>query len=374
MSRFEKRIEQIQSPLRKRRRLASSQAWTALILTAALLVSVASAFCQDRNANGEVASDGVATLAGTMTHMIVFGPTGDFSPRNGMDYLNLANPKHAEFGVRSSYFRPKMEDGKLIAYFLTSTPDGFKKMIESIPQFEYIRTERLTQEMFDAYEKTPQESLPSPRMPEIEQSDWYQKLTGLQKRYVQWDESLFAYAYDPEDYDVGNDRDAFEQRWLEELAKPEPGHPGFNRVTPYMEAILGLAMIKSDKALQPLVKIAAEKVIKDNAHRHYATKALGMLGNPAAIPELIPLVYHFNMNTRLDAQVSLVRLTGQNFGNDAQAWGEWYMENRDKLGENLPEFDATPVDWTLGSNNSELRRWSDLKAQEEFDNRHFGEQ
>ncbi|MCL2004867.1 MAG: PDZ domain-containing protein [Planctomycetaceae bacterium] len=46
MSRFEKRIEQIQSPLRKHGRPASSQAWTASVLTAALLVGVTTAFCQ----------------------------------------------------------------------------------------------------------------------------------------------------------------------------------------------------------------------------------------------------------------------------------------------------------------------------------------
>ncbi|MCL2004693.1 MAG: hypothetical protein FWG73_00885, partial [Planctomycetaceae bacterium] len=318
------------------------------------------------------ADGGIATQAGVMTHMIVFGPKGDFNPRNARDYLNLTHPKHGEFGIHSGYFRPKVENGKLIAYFLTSTPDGYKNMVESIPQFEYIRTEKLTQEMFNAYEKTQQESLPGPRMLEIEQTDWYQKLTEPQKRYVQWDEDHFAYAYDPKNYDVGDDRAVFERRWLAELEKPEPGWAS-GSLGRYDEAILGLAMIKSDKALQPLVKIAAEKVVKDNAHRHYATKALGMLGNPAAIPELIPLVYHYNMNTRWEAQVSLVRLTGQNFGTDAQAWGEWYTENRDNFGENLLVFDATPVDWTFGSDNAELRHWSDPKVQEEFDNQRFGQ-
>jgi len=99
-----------------------------------------------------------------------------------------------------------------------------------------------------------------------------------------------------------------------------------------------------------------------------------MLGDPAAIPELIPLVYHFNMNTRWDAQVSLVRLTGQNFGADAKAWGEWYMANREKLGEDLLAFDATPVDWIFGSSDPELKRWSDPKVQEEYDRQQFGGQ
>jgi hypothetical protein len=242
-------------------------------------------------------------------------------------------------------------------------------LIEAIPQFEYIDTIRLTQEMFEAYERTAQESLPNARMLEIQATDWFTKLTEAQKRFVQWDEEQFGHVYDPMLHDVGNDRDAFERRWLADLERPEP--VGAN--SRYEEAIFGLATIKSDKALEPLVKIASERVIKDNRHRHYATQALGMLGNPAAIPELIPLVYHFNMNVRWQSQVSLVRLTGQNFGVDAAAWGEWYNANREKLGENLPEFAPTPVDWTFGSDNAELRHWSDLQVQAEFDSQRFGE-
>ena len=318
------------------------------------------------------ADGGYAVPEGGFTHMLVYGPKGDFVPKTPMDYLNISHPHYAEFRVHNGYFRTRVEEGKLMAYHLTTTPVEFRQLIESIPQFEYIKTERLTKEMFEAHEKTQQELLPSPRMSEIEQSEWYGKLTEPQKRYVQWDESQFAYAYDPKNYDVGDDRAAVETRWLEELAKPEPGWVS-GSLGRYDEAIIGLAMIKSDQALPPLVKIAAEKVVKDNAHRHYAVKALGMLGDPAAIPELIPLVYHFNMNTRWEAQISLVQLTGQNFGTDTQAWGEWYMENRDKLGENLPMFDAAPVDWTFGSNHSELRRWSDPKVQEESDRRQFGQ-
>jgi len=86
---------------------------------------------------------------------------------------------------------------------------------------------------------------------------------------------------------------------------------------------------------------------------------------------LIPLVYHFNFNTRWEAQVSLVRLTGQNFGGDAKAWGEWYTANRNELGKDLPEFDSAPVDWSCGSNDQELRRYCDPAVQEESDNRWF---
>jgi len=209
------------------------------------------------------------------------------------------------------------------------------------------------------------------RMLEISKSDWYGKLDEKQKKYVQWDENHFAYVYNLKNYDVGDDRDEFEKRWVDELDKPEPGHPGTGTLSRYDEAIIGLATITSDKALKPLLKIAAEQVIKDNAHRHFATKALGILGDPAAIPELIPLVYHFNFNTRWEAQVSLVRLTGQNFGSDVKAWGEWYAANQEELGQDLPKFDPTPVDWSCGNSDPQLQYYCSPAGREEIDARFF---
>jgi len=50
------------------------------------------------------------------------------------------------------------------------------------------------------------------------------------------------------------------------------------------------------------------------------------------------------------------------------------MANRATLGENLPAFDSTSVDWTFGSTNPEMRRWADPAVQEESDARQFGRQ
>jgi hypothetical protein len=55
-------------------------------------------------------------------------------------------------------------------------------------------------------------------------------------------------------------------------------------------------------------------------------RALGLIGDKAAVPDLIHLVYHGNVNTRWWAQISLVRITGQNFGGDWNAWGKWWNE------------------------------------------------
>ncbi|MGL6226959.1 MAG: M56 family metallopeptidase [Thermoguttaceae bacterium] len=351
----------------------------AVMLICVMLLTTTLVFCQEQKKETVEEQPaqrsqvpGVETQAGRMTHLIVFGPAGDFAPKNPMDYLNIVNPKLGEFGVHAGYFRSKPEDGKLIAYNLTSTPEEYKKLIDSVPQMKYIRTEPLTQEMFNKYEKTAQESLPSPHLAEVEKSDWFAKLNEDQKQYVRWEENQFAYANDPANYNVYGARDAFEKRWIATLEKPESGNPGFENLSPYDEAIFGLAILKSDKAAKLLTKIAAEKVVKDNAHRHFATKALGMLGDVSVIPELIPLLYHYNFNARWEAQIALVRLTGQNFGSDADAWGKWYNANRKKLGKDLPPFDPKPVDWSCGSDNKEIQWYCKPEVQKESDNQFFG--
>ena len=83
-------------------------------------------------------------------------------------------------------------------------------------------------------------------------------------------------------------------------------------------------IIKSKKAVDSLLKIAADRREKDNRDRWMATRALGIVGDESVVPELIHLVYHYNQNTRFWAQISLVRLTGKNFGRDWQKWGQWW--------------------------------------------------
>jgi hypothetical protein len=92
----------------------------------------------------------------------------------------------------------------------------------------------------------------------------------------------------------------------------------------YYQAIGTLAALRSQKAVQPLLAIAADRAEKDCRDRWMAIRALGIIGDKQVVPELIPLVYHGNVNTRWWAQISLVRLTGQNFGSDWREWANWY--------------------------------------------------
>jgi len=71
-----------------------------------------------------------------------------------------------------------------------------------------------------------------------------------------------------------------------------------------------------------------------------AVRALGLIGDKSVVPDLIHLVYYPNSNTRFWAQISLVRLTGKNFGTDWQAWGKWWDEQKGQ-----PAFSPEKVPW-----------------------------
>jgi hypothetical protein len=74
-----------------------------------------------------------------------------------------------------------------------------------------------------------------------------------------------------------------------------------------------------------------------------AIRGIGMIGEESDVPELIHLVYHGNTNTRWWSQISLVRLTGQNFGSDWKAWGKWWNERKGQ-----PPYKAEIVRWWSG--------------------------
>lgn len=111
----------------------------------------------------------------------------------------------------------------------------------------------------------------------------------------------------------------------------------------YFQAINTLGALRSTNALPALRAIAYDRADKNNRDRWMAIRALSLIGDRADVPELIRLVYHGNVNTRWWAQISLVRLTGQNFGKDWNAWGRWWN------GQNAqPPYQAEIIRWWNG--------------------------
>jgi hypothetical protein len=111
----------------------------------------------------------------------------------------------------------------------------------------------------------------------------------------------------------------------------------------YYQAINTLAALRSTNAMPRLREIAFDRADKNCRDRWMAIRALGLIGDRAAVPELIHLVYHGNQNTRWWAQITLVRLTGQNLGRDWNAWGKWWNQQGGQ-----PPFQPEVIRWWSG--------------------------
>lgn len=160
------------------------------------------------------------------------------------------------------------------------------------------------------------------------------KLNAEQRLVLEWTERAFRHFFDARSFDNWPEarRTALETSLLETL-KGEPNED-------YYRAIASLAALRSSRALAPLQAIAADRREKDNRDRWMAVRALGLLGDRKVVPDLVHLLYHFNANTRWSDQISLVRLTGVNFGKDWRAWGKWW---NDRQGQ--PAFKPELVPW-----------------------------
>jgi RNA polymerase sigma-70 factor (ECF subfamily) len=161
------------------------------------------------------------------------------------------------------------------------------------------------------------------------------RLNQEQRGMVEWTDAQFDRFFDARNFKDWSDE---ERADLE--AKALAALAGVHNQE-YYQAIGTLAALRSHKAVEPLLTIATDRAENDNRDRWMAVRALGMIGGKQVVPELIPLVYHINANTRWWAQISLVRLTGQNFGNDWQAWGKWWDSQGGK-----PPFKPEIIRWS----------------------------
>jgi len=165
------------------------------------------------------------------------------------------------------------------------------------------------------------------------------KLNAEQRQFAEWTEDHFKDLLDMGRYAK------FTQAQMDELEAQciKDLHSKFYEKQ--CESVNTLAALGTDKASGPLLELAMDTSNKDNRVRWQAIRAIGMIGNDSQVGSLIHFVYHYNRNVRLWAEISLVRLTGQNFGSDWHAWGKWWQQQR---GPNA--FNAAQIQWT--SDNS----------------------
>ncbi len=150
------------------------------------------------------------------------------------------------------------------------------------------------------------------------EGEWSQLLNEDQRAVLAWTDRQFRSYFDTRTFAgwTEAERAALEVKSIDALKAP--------RSRDYYQAINTLGVLRSTNGLPALRSIAYERADKNNRDRWMAIRSLGLIGAKADVPELVRLVYHGNINTRWWAQLSLVRITGQNFGPDWSAWGKWW--------------------------------------------------
>ena len=171
-----------------------------------------------------------------------------------------------------------------------------------------------------------------------------------QRLVMQWTDRRFSDFDDARTF-VGwssKERAELERRMIDTLREPRSPLKA-PRGSEFYQAINTLAGMRSTKALPVLQSLAfdhGDKILRteiSNRRRWMAVRALGIIGNKTVVPELIPLLYHNHRSVRWWAQISLVRLTGQNFGSDWKAWGRWWNARHSQ-----PPFNPEIVQWWKG--------------------------
>ena len=162
-------------------------------------------------------------------------------------------------------------------------------------------------------------------------------LNDDQKAVIAWTDRQFRPFFDRRTFDGWSPEDLkdLEAKSIDALNGP--------RSREYYQAINTLGALRSTNALPRLRQIAFERVDRNNRDRWMAVRALGIIGDLQSIPDLIHLVYHGNPNTHWWAQVSLVQLTGQNFGGDWEDWGKWWNDSGGQ-----PAYNPEIIRWWNG--------------------------
>lgn len=168
-------------------------------------------------------------------------------------------------------------------------------------------------------------------------AEWERQLNDDQRAVLAWTDRQFRSFFDARTFDGWSEqeRGTLERKLIDALNGP--------RSTEYFQAIGTLAALRSTKGLPRLREIAFERVDRNNRDRWMCIRALGLIGDKESVPELIHLVYHGNQNTHWWAQISLVRLTGQNFGGDWNAWGKWWNDQKSQ-----PPYKPEIIRWWNG--------------------------
>lgn len=162
-------------------------------------------------------------------------------------------------------------------------------------------------------------------------------LNPSQRAVLAWTDRSFRSFFDGRQFEgwKAEDLKALEAKLIDALKGPHSQD--------YFLAINTLGAMRSTNALPALRAIAYERADRNNRDRWMAIRSLGLIGKPEDVPNLIHLVYHGNVNTHWWAQLALVKITGENFGSDWNAWADWW-----KRAGGEPAYSPEIIRWWEG--------------------------
>jgi serine/threonine protein kinase len=194
------------------------------------------------------------------------------------------------------------------------------------------------------------------------------RLNEEQRVMLQWTDRKFKDFDDSRSFArwSNKDRADLEQHLIDTLTAPRPLTKA-PRGNDYYQAINTLAALRSTAGLPVLRSLAFDHIDKvfraeiSNRRRWMAVRALGQIGDTTVVPDMIHLLYHNHVYVRFWAQISLVRLTGQNFGSEWQQWGRWWNAHHGQ-----PPFNPEVVQWWKGQAQPDQLAESLVQADRKF--------
>lgn len=145
-----KRIVRMMSHDYRMYRPVSWLATAALIVLSVAAIAVAG--------EGTPATPLFRTTPGGYTHLVVFEPVGDFTPRTPGELLKAFNDNVG--GIKTGYFRTAPRNGILVGNICTDNPERLREALQGEPRLKWISVEPLTAGSFAAHSARTQESLP----------------------------------------------------------------------------------------------------------------------------------------------------------------------------------------------------------------------
>jgi hypothetical protein len=243
---------------------------------------------------------------------------------------SLGRPKY-DADRKTCILQVRLEPDRTYGYWLNSEKHGNFKDSTGKPAVPYLLVFQ-TGNRGAAGQSTPAAASVRDADPALDAA-----LNDDQRRVLAWTDRQFRGFFDSRTFRdwSPDERAALEARLLDALNGP------VNRE--YYAAINTLAALRSTNALIRLRDLAFDRRDKNNRDRWMALRAISLLGDKSAVPEIIHLVYHGNVNSRWWAQIALVRLTGQNFSGDWEAWGKWWNESGGQ-----PSYHPQIIQWWKG--------------------------